>query len=69
MKIKTLGNGAALVELTSAEIITISNALNEVCNGIQLEGEFDTRIGCTVEDARSLLAEINRLGNSLNKSN
>jgi hypothetical protein len=69
MKIKTLGNGAALVELTSAEIITISNALNEVCNGIQLEGEFDTRIGCTVEDARSLLAEINRLGDSLNKSN
>lgn len=69
MKIKTLGNGAALVELTSAEIITISNALNEVCNGVQLEGEFDTRMGCTVEDARSLLAEINRLGNSLNKSN
>jgi hypothetical protein len=69
MKIKTLGNGAALVELTSAEIITISNALNEVCNGVQLEGEFDTRMGCTVEDARSLLAEINRLGDSLNKSN
>jgi len=69
MKVKTLGVGVALVELTSTEIITINNALNEVCNGIRLESEFDTRMGCTVEDARSLLAEINKLGNSLDNSN
>jgi hypothetical protein len=36
----------------------INNALNEVCNGIDLEGEFDTRMGCTVEEARKLLAKI-----------
>jgi len=69
MKVKTLGVGVALVELTSTEIITINNVLNEVCNGIRLESEFDTRMGCTVEDARSLLAEINKLGNSLDNSN
>lgn len=34
------------------------NALNEVCNGIHLEGEFDTRTGCSIEEARDLLAKI-----------
>jgi hypothetical protein len=69
MKVQTFGAGIASVELTLAEIITINNALNEVCNGIHLEGEFSTRMGCTVEEARILLAEINRLGNSLDNSN
>jgi hypothetical protein len=46
------------VELTKDELEIINNALNEVCNGIDLEGEFDTRMGCTVEEARELLAKI-----------
>ena len=37
------------------------NALNEVCHGIQLEGEFDIRMGCTVEEARAVLAKIHAL--------
>jgi hypothetical protein len=68
MKIKHLSNSGALVELTSDEIGTINNALNEVCNGVGLEGEFDTRMGCTVEDARHLLAEIHKLGASMSNS-
>jgi hypothetical protein len=40
------------VELTKDELGIINNALNEVCNGIDLEGEFDTRMGCTVGEAR-----------------
>jgi hypothetical protein len=69
MKIKGVANSIALVELNLGEIGILNNALNEVCNGIHLEGEFDTRMGCTVEEARSLLAEINRLGKSLKTSN
>jgi hypothetical protein len=52
------------VELTKDELGIVNNALNEVCNGIQLEGEFDTRMGCTVEEARALLAKIHALASS-----
>jgi len=63
MKIKGVANSTALVELNSDEIRILNNALNEVCNGINLKGEFDTRMGCTVEEARQLLAEVNSLAN------
>ena len=53
-----------LVELTKDELGIINNALNEVCNGIDLEGEFDTRMGCTVEQARAVLAKIHGLASS-----
>jgi len=49
------------LELTKDEMGIIINALNEVCNGIDLEGEFDTRMGCTVEEARELLEKIQSL--------
>ncbi len=50
-----------LIELTNDELGKINNALNEVCNGIDLEGEFHTRMGYTVEEARALLAKIHTL--------
>ncbi len=50
-----------LIELTNDELQIINNALNEVCNGIDLEGEFDTRIGCTVDEARAVLAKVHAL--------
>jgi hypothetical protein len=62
MKIKNIGQSAATVELSRDEIATINNALNEVCNGIHLEGEFATRMGCTVEEARELLETVHNLG-------
>jgi len=49
------------VELTKDELYIINNALNEVCNGIHLDGEFGTRMGCSVEDARELLTKIHTL--------
>lgn len=49
------------VELSKEELLIINNALNEVCNGIYLEGEFDTRMGCTLEEARVVLARIHAL--------
>jgi hypothetical protein len=49
------------IELTNDEMRIINNALNEVCNGIDLQGEFETRMGCTLHKARQLLARINEL--------
>ena len=52
------------VELAKDELEIINNALNEVSNGIHLEGEFDTRMGCSLEEARALLAKIHALPSS-----
>ena len=49
------------VELTQDELGIINNALNEICNGIDLEGEFETRMGCTLQEARDVLAKIHAL--------
>jgi len=49
------------VELAKDELAIINNALNEVCNGIDLGGEFQTRVGCTVEEARELLDKMHAL--------
>ena len=53
-----------LIEITKHELGIINNALNEVCNGIDLEGEFDTRMGCSVEEARAVLEKIHALASS-----
>ena len=49
------------IELTNDELAIINNALNEVCNGIDLQGEFETRMGCTLFEARHLLNRIREL--------
>lgn len=49
------------VELSRDELEIINNALNEVCNGIHLESEFDTRMGCSAEEARKTLKKIHAL--------
>lgn len=49
------------IELTPLELVIINNALNEVCNGLSLEGQFSTRMGCSVEEARQLLAKLHTI--------
>ena len=46
------------VQLTLQEIRIINNALNEVCNGVGLGNEFYSRMGCTVDKGRDLLAKV-----------
>jgi hypothetical protein len=46
------------VDLTPEEITIIRNALNEVCHGVDLHGEFETRIGATMDEGRRLLARL-----------
>ncbi len=46
------------LEFNSNELAIVQNALNEVCNGIDLQGEFETRIGSSLDDVLALLQRI-----------
>lgn len=47
------------VVLGENELVLIANALNEVCNGVEIEDfEFSTRLGVERSEARELLAEV-----------
>jgi hypothetical protein len=48
-----------VLELSREELEILNNALNEVCNGIDLV-EFETRIGCSREYLQALLSQVNR---------
>ncbi len=50
--------GCVRVELAPGELRIICNALNEVCNGVGLGDEIETRIGSTFELSRDLLARL-----------
>jgi hypothetical protein len=58
---KTLNEFTILV--SNEEAVTINNALNEVCNGIDVP-EFETRMGCKETEARKLLSEFHAALNS-----
>lgn len=48
------------------ELLLLSNALNEVCNGGVIEDwEFSTRLGVERSDAQRLLSELGSLIDSL----
>jgi hypothetical protein len=47
------------VVLGETELAFIANALNEVCNGVEIEDfEFSTRLGVDRSEARALLAQV-----------
>lgn len=46
-----------ILELSKDELGVLINALNEVCNGIEV-WEFDTRIGIDIEKARLFLESL-----------
>ena len=50
--------GKVKMAFTDEEVMILNNALNEVVNGIDLKGEFETRMGVTEEEAQKLLDEI-----------
>jgi hypothetical protein len=47
----------ARIELTPDELLIITNALNEVCNSLEMP-EFSTRIGADRAEALELLREM-----------
>jgi hypothetical protein len=51
--------GSRLLRLNDDELVWINNALNEVCNGLDIsDSEFSTRLGGSRQELRALLARI-----------
>lgn len=60
MKLIGKNGRAYTLEIDEAELDLINNALNEVCNGIDIP-EFKTRLGQSQEVAKDLLQRLNSL--------
>jgi hypothetical protein len=63
MEIVDQQSDCAVVRLSADEIIALTNALNESLELIE-EWEFETRMGVTKLEARSLLAALNQVQTS-----
>lgn len=56
------GDSGAEVIVSGQELIMLNNALNEVCNGIDIhDSEFQTRLGFERSELAALLDEMHRL--------
>jgi hypothetical protein len=54
--------GNRLLRLSDDELVWLNNALNEVCNGVDIDdSEFPTRLGGSRQDLKALLARINTM--------
>ena len=58
MELKKVDEGGAWVVLSPDDLLTVCNALNEVCNGLDVP-EFATRMGVAREEALHLLKTAN----------
>jgi hypothetical protein len=50
-------NTSSVAQFDEAELVIISNALNEVCNGLDI-WEFEIRIGVPRDEVLVLLAKV-----------
>jgi hypothetical protein len=57
MRLIDLSADLVTLEITKQELEIISNSINEVCHGIDIE-EFETRIGYPRDRLRVLLSQI-----------
>lgn len=57
MQIEKNPDGTFALDIDEKELAILNNALNEVCNGIQVE-EFETRMGSTREDVHLMLRSL-----------
>ncbi|MCI0438269.1 MAG: hypothetical protein L0177_03955 [Chloroflexi bacterium] len=64
MKIRRFESDGAVVSLSTHELAILNNALNEVCNGLDI-AEFSTRMGAELEEAEGLLNQIGKAIRSL----
>jgi hypothetical protein len=56
-----------LVSLTQEELTGISNALNEVCNGVHIaDAEFQTRLGHTRSELASIMQRLGEFSTTTN---
>lgn len=64
MQISKNPDGTFAMTVGEDELLSLNNALNEVCNGLHLD-DFDTRIGAPRAVAEMMLEQI---GSALDKS-
>jgi hypothetical protein len=67
MQMEPVEPGAVRLTLTREELLALTNALNEVCNGLEL-WEFETRMGCTRAEAAKLLRSLGEACDQLDKN-
>jgi hypothetical protein len=60
MRILAAGPASSTVILEGNELLAVNNALNEVCNALDIP-EFETRMGVSRAEALALLTEIGGL--------
>ncbi|MDK9357374.1 MULTISPECIES: hypothetical protein [Lelliottia] len=68
MELVNLEGRSALVALNESELLILNSALNEICNGIDVQ-EFDTRIGSSKETVAELLGKIGNVLDQIESSN
>jgi hypothetical protein len=57
MRLLQADDALLTLQLSVGELYIISNALNEVCNGIDVP-EFRARIGASIDEVRTLLGVV-----------
>jgi len=68
MELVKLEGCGAVVALNESELLMLNAALNEICNGIDVQ-EFDTRIGSSKESVANLLGKIGGVLDQIESSN
>ena len=64
MKLERKETRDAIVRLNRQELVILNNALNEVCNGLDLD-EFSIRMGAEIEEVEALLKEVGSIINTI----
>ena len=62
-----IDNDKVILEISKDELGVLSNALNEVCNGIEV-WEFDTRMGVRLENAKIILESLTSIYKKVNQT-
>lgn len=57
MQILKASDGTYSLNVDEHELTVLNNALNEICNGVDI-AEFETRVGATMRFAEQMLMQI-----------
>lgn len=69
MENKNTTNSNIIITLTREELRIVTQALNEICNGIDIsEAEFGTRIGAGRSEVQTLLSRLGIIYDNLDKA-
>lgn len=60
MDVISVAGKQAQLTIDENELLILSSALNEICNGISVP-EFETRIGASKEDVCALLNDVSHI--------